>query len=550
MRVNASHRIALLVTIGVAAAVSEAQDSSSKPAVNTITGVVREAGSGRPVEGARVVSMLQSGSPPSAAGGRFAAETDSEGRYSLTGFPIGEYTVYVLAKGRGMQKSVSIAAPAGVDAKLDFEVVAQTAIAGRVEDEHGQPLPGIKVSLITREYEGGVLRLSVKNVVTTTDDGSYEFTNVDPDRAWLIRAEAASIHELPVSRVPLNPKTRKRALVTTWYPGMPDSVGSTPITVKAGTRREGVDIRLLSSPNVCIAGLVEADGRPAALGFMVQDQAASNGQILGETGPDGKFRICNLYPGEYRITAGSIAGRRHTQGAFLGRETVLLGKRDATDVRVDVRPAVSIAGTAGFDEDPSQRPDCDKVSLTLMPLARYPIIGESLAASSSLPGRFSLGAIFRDDYVLAGFVTGAGCYIKDITYMGSSVLREPLRGSRIDTAQELHVVVGFNGASLRAVVKDADGKGLPDVNVVAIPEGADSEAQLATSLKRFRTDQTGTCNFGTLAPGKYRVLATPDPIDLTPESLRNLMQVTAKATEIELRPRQGQSLSLSPTRMQ
>ncbi len=171
-----------------------------------------------------------------------------------------------------------------------------------------------------------------------------------------------------------------------------------------------------------------------------------------------------------------------------------------------------------------------------------------LGASSTLPGQFSLPKVFIDDYIVEAFVSGPGCYIKDIRYAELNLLHEPLRANRVDRAQELRLIVGLDGASLGAIVKDAEGKGIPDLNVAAIPADVNSELQVGTLLKRVRTDQNGTCSFGTLAPGECRVLATPDPLDLTPESLRQIMEGTVAATQVELRPGQNQTLSLTPTR--
>src|SRR5262249_7471899 len=114
---------------------------------------------------------------------------------------------------------------------------------------------------------------------------------------------------LGFSEAPANPKLRKQAFVPTYYPNVAEPEGAAPIVLRAGERREGLDIRLLRAPAYCISGVLEggtthfsitrsefSGGMPAGGGMVT---VAPGGKV----GPDGKFRVCDLRRGTYRITA-------------------------------------------------------------------------------------------------------------------------------------------------------------------------------------------------------------------------------------------------------
>lgn len=156
--------------------------------------------------------------------------------------------------------------------------------------------------------------------------------------------------------------------------------------------------------------------------------------------------------------------------------------------------------------------------------------------------------ILLDDYVVHAHCTGAGLYVKDVTYGGSSVMREPLDASRMRHGAEFRIVCGAGGASLDATVADKDGKGVPDISVVAVPADAVSASQMSTAIAWTQTDQNGQCSLTGLALGKYRVLAVAKTVEMTPETLGALSSaLPSKAEDVELGADQRASVLLAPS---
>jgi hypothetical protein len=540
--------MAVLLTL-----VAASGQNGTPEALHSITGVVREVGSGKPVPNGQVFTFthasFSSGATSLQSNSRkIKAETDANGNYVLAGLPDGRYSVTAFARGLFRSEQVTVA---GSDVTLGFDVPAGATISGRVEDAHGEPLPGAAVDLFSKEYQAGVLRLVTNNHTTANDAGEYEFHNVDSDRAWFIVAQRGERPGSAVSAVPREIAARRPVLVPTWFPGSPSPDEASPVTVREAGRTEAVDIRLLESPNWCIEGTLETSSGPAALWFFLAWSSISNPMpmLSQQTASDGRFRMCGLYPGAYELSAArfSSPGDKEIAPPLFASTEVVLGKKDVTGIRLVVQPGLLTEGKAVFDTADQNSQPGGRASLFLDPIGRYSFLGEKTGGNTSVPGEFSL-PIVLDDYVVHAHCAGAGLYVKDVTYGGSSVLRAPLSGSRMRRGAEFQIVCGAGAASLDAIVADKDGKGLSDMSVVAVPSDAVSASQMSTAIAWTQTDQNGQCSLTGLPPGKYRVLAVAKTVEGTPEALGALSSaLLSKAKDVEVGPNQRSSVLLAPS---
>jgi len=73
-----------------------------------------------------------------------------------------------------------------------------------------------------------------------------------------------------------------------------------------------VDIRMSSSPSYCIDATLRAGGSGAQMRFTLADEEIyrigspfqpTAGQRTGESGADGRIRVCDLYPGQFQLAA-------------------------------------------------------------------------------------------------------------------------------------------------------------------------------------------------------------------------------------------------------
>src|SRR5207302_9158669 len=149
-----------------------------------ISGRVVTADSGRPVKRARVLA-----SAAELAGGR-GTLTDDTGAFELADLPAGRYTVVASKTGfitlsfgqrRPMQAGTPLQLTDGQELKgVDFSLPRGGAIAGRILDEDGEPMPGASVRVMRYQYQQGDRRLVQAGGGQTDDKGQYRVWGLMP----------------------------------------------------------------------------------------------------------------------------------------------------------------------------------------------------------------------------------------------------------------------------------------------------------------------------------------------------------------------------------
>ncbi|MBZ5618259.1 MAG: carboxypeptidase regulatory-like domain-containing protein [Acidobacteriia bacterium] len=545
----------LLPALTLCAVVALAQDPkpNSAPAPGSVSGSVTAAGTGTPMPDVEI--YVNRGGPRVGH-----AVTDAQGRYVLRGLEPGQYRISANAPGPGGRigggpfavRQVDLQAGQDLES-FDFHLVLPGRIAGKVVDQNKEPVPGLAVFLVAREYVSGALRAVFTGAASTDDQGEYLLERVQAGRAYLVLAQRRYRRLDAISDAPADPRLRRPAVVPTYYPNSRSMDGAQALVLSSGELREGVDIRLVRAPSFCLEGVVEGGSGPADLHFEIGETQPTSGtsgnggfystQPGGTPGPDGKIRICDLHQGDYELTVHQYAKETFGAAPFFGSTVVTVADRDVQNVRVIARPRIPLAGEVVWD-GPAPDPPLDaKLTLRLQAITRT----ERGSVDATIPGEFSLpGGLLMDDFGLQVSEVPKGVYIKDITYGGHSILYEPLRlGSAMGDAG-LRIVLARDGGTASARVTDKDGNPVPECSIVMIPASAANEATIAAALTTGKTDLRGTWTSASLAPGKYFVLATSDTIDRSPESIAKLWASRTRAQEVDLNPNATATLTLTP----
>jgi hypothetical protein len=507
------------------------------PPTASVSGVIRDASTGAPMPD--VVVSYRS----------VQATTDAQGRYVLRNLPPEQVRITAVGpsevRGFGPRVNRLVTLSPGQELTgIDLLIRGHGQISGKIVDQNKEPVPGVSVRLIAREYSLGTLRYVFAGGAQTNDLGEYVLNNVQSGRAYLLQVQRGYFKLGPISESPANPKLRKPAVVPTYYPGTATLEGAQALILSPSERREGVDLRVLRTPSYCIEGTLQSGSGPEALSFGIAENqptsgASGNGATFfatpgTTTGPDGKIRICDLHPGDYTITVSSQA--IDDMPPFFGTATVSIIDQDVSKLLVAAHPRVTIPGEIVWEGTPPDPPVSSMLSVNTRPITRAPFRGEFRGAKASIPGPFSLDNVFMDEYSLQITDVPAGVYIKDVTYGGHNVLREPLRpGSAVGEAG-LRIVLARDGGSVSAKVADKDSKPIADAQVVVMPASVASEGALAAAMVSGQTDQNGTWSSALLPPGKYYVIATQFPVDKTPECIGKLWRSRNNAEEVEIGP--------------
>ena len=533
------------------------QTPPDAPLPGSVSGTVLDAGTGTPLPGAAV--FFNQGSR-----NQIKVEADSQGVYELRGLPAGSQriTARIPVDGRpfGPYKTRSvIVVPGQTTTGIDFRIRMAATVSGRILDENKEPMPGVSVLLIAREYKFGEIYYVYAAASSTNDLGEYT-VRADAGRGYLVMAQRRRFRIPAIADTPGDPKFRRLVPATTYYPSSPDISGAQPVTMRPGEVREAVDIQMPRVPGYCAAGVLELNGRPSDLQFTIAEARPTSGasgdgamfmsSMYSTTGPDGKFRVCDLQPGQYTMTA-SPTGSEPT---FFSAVDFSITDHDLETMKVAPVGKLAVPGEVVLEgkteAQPSTTQNSAKLNLLLSPLTRAPFRSEMDAASArpAIPGEFIFDGILMDDYSLR--VTGMpkDNYLRDITYNGRSILYDRLRPGSAAGGAGIRVILAAGGGKISAKVADANGTPVPEVWVYVLPGEVSSEGMLAAAFVSGEADQNGSWTSNSLAPGKYFVVALQDSLYKSPEDMTKLWQLRSKGQEVELGAGQTASVTLAVSR--
>lgn len=464
--------------------------------------------------------------------------TDAKGYYKLVGLKPGPFQISLRGERVWPELAVrAVTVEAGKELTgVDLRIRLDGDISGRVVDQNKEPVGGMPVRAIGREYyAGGLHYFADTGSATTNDRGEYVLRNVRAGRALLLLVEKHKLYEGPISEAPADPKMRKPAYRATYYPNADSVEAATFVTLRSGERREGMDIQVLRSAGYCINATLMVESAPASLDFKVTDEltssanmipgSASSGPTGVSSGPDGKIRICDLYPGQFRIAALRRAG---TLPAVFGATGVTIGREDVQNVRVIAGEPIVVPGEVAWEGIP--RDGADKAQFSLQTPT---VTNDSMPSSRPrypIPGPFSFSALRAVEHLLQPGIgppnAFPNAYVKDITYGVSSVLHQTFRASSEGT---LRVTVANDGGFVKASAPAG-------TQILILPGTAATEAALADAMVSGQADLTGNFTSRSLAPGKYYVLATNDLIDHTPECIANIRRARNRGQDVDVGP--------------
>jgi hypothetical protein len=243
------------------------------------------------------------------------ALSDDQGRFQLTNLPQGEWRVTVSKGGyftwqpgqrRPFEPPPPITLTRGQRISADVHLSRGGVITGRVSDESGEPLAGLRVRVYRAKMVGGYRRLEDVGAADQTDDtGAYRIFGLPPGDYYV----GASLRMAPPDSVV------QTTYSPTYYPGTGELAQAQRIRVDLGTESTAM-FPLLPVRSVNVTGTVlTSSGGPANAFLNLVSEAAEFGTPLGIGGvtqPDGTFTIPDVPPGRYLLNA-SLRGDGPTE---------------------------------------------------------------------------------------------------------------------------------------------------------------------------------------------------------------------------------------------
>jgi hypothetical protein len=504
----------------------------------SIAGQVVRAGTGEPLKKARVVLRKPEGRDPP-----YLAVTDPHGQFLIKDIEPGRYRLLVARNGYVRQEygqkspnrpGITLALAPGQQVRdLLFRLIPAGVITGRVYDEDGEPVAGVRVFALMYRYHEGKRQLFPVRPGTTDDRGEYRLHGLPPDR-YYVSATYSEEMEWQIAGAGMESGIRSESTAPeegyapTYYPGTNDPARATPLELSTGAGLTGIDFILLPTRTVRLRGRVfnSITGKPGR-GIMLWIVPRSSAGMflmmdkrLRVEDPEGKFEFRSVPPGSYILSAEWYDGEKD----YSSRLPIEVGGVSIDGIELLIEPGFDVPGRVHVEtpprpqaqssdethregSGPSQsvgQADLGDLGIYLELRDDLPFFGRSGAGRVKGDGTFTLQNVSRGEYRVNLWRLPEDYYLKSARFGGDDVLEEGLTVSGPPKGS-LDLVLSAAGGRIEGTVLDEEKKAFSGATVVLVPGARHRERR--ELFKTTTTDQYGRFTLRGISPGEYKLFA-------------------------------------------
>src|SRR5262245_33399075 len=534
-----------LILAMTAAPSAQPQAQAVPPGTATLRGHVFAADNGQPLRNAQVqlirVAEVRQGS---------TATTDANGAYEFTELRAGRYTIAVskgsfvtVAYGQkrptDTPKPIEIAERQLVE-RIDVSLPRGGAIAGRIVDDLGEPIPGVTVSAERAVATQPRSLMPTGRTGTTDDLGEFRLFGLGAGEYFVVAA-------WPVSANATGSPRDRLAYAPTYFPGTTSVAEAQPVPIVAGETVSDVSMMLTTIRAARVTGTVTgADGKPMTPAIVsVSQNGGLDLRATTPVRPDGTFAIAGLPPGDYALRAQRSGD---TDFAEQATTTLSVNGGDVGDVQlVAARPAVVIGRVIVDAAAGGRLPRTMLVSL--FPMGVTGILPPSRPARIAVDGTFELrstpGRVRLVVHQVG--VVSSEWRIRAVRLNGADVTSTGIEVKPGEHLSEVELEVTNRVASVSGIVTDSRGDVPKDYTAIVFPQDRDQWLVVNFFQQIARPDQNGRFQISNLAPGEYFVVAV-DRFDLSQSSFLGFFErMRDKASKVSLAEGETKTIELKLT---
>jgi hypothetical protein len=467
--------------------------------------------------------------------GAFSFPTVEPGRYTLTGDRAGYAKQPYGARGSSSTGAV-LTLTAGQEMKdLVFKLVPNAVVSGRVLDEDGDPMGKAAVIVLRPGYLRGRKQYTEAGEAMVGATGEYSIS-VTAGHYLLAAASMASLAAGLQGSSSQPPADGPEATYgTVFYARSPDETGAAPVDAAAGAELRGMDITMSKVKAFRVRGkLAEPQPGKTTLAVLTPRGASAAGALamkMVRVQPDGTFEFTGVTPGQWLLRA---AGET---GASASLQVVTVEDKHISGVVVPFAPMGEVSGVITVEgKDPV---NLKGIQVTLDGVEAGKSGGQAQAGED---GKFTVKSLMPDRYQVRISNAPANVYLKSVRY-GNQDATDDGADMTGGISGTLEVAVNPNGAEIDGVVAADDGKPMPGVTVVLIPN-----SRRYLLFRSDATDQNGAVRFQGVPPGDYKLLAWEDVVSgawCDPEFLKPF-ESQAEAVTVQENGRKSVTLKAIP----
>jgi protocatechuate 3,4-dioxygenase beta subunit len=496
-------------------------------------------------------------------GGNYTASTDADGRFHIENVVPGPYRIFIERTGfvgvneHGLKSDVNVFTVQAGQAVEDllFRMVPTAVISGRITDEDGDPMSGVRV-IALKKKPGKSTRESV-GTEATNDLGEYRLAGLFPGQYWIVAMPPPDFRDYEKQEKSFGgegqPDTR---YVNTYYPGTSDAMLASSVTLKAGDEMP-VNFALVPARTYRVRGIitgVTAAQKPSVELFSkAGDSYRAN---ANEIGPDGQFEVRGVAPGSYVVRASTPTESQ----SFTARQDVSVVAADVDGVKLTPQSSFTLAGHLRIEGSATADLTQYSANLRQAELPEDPgffMSQEFFGTNAPVDrlGNFEWKNVNPGNYTVQVYGgDGHGFFLKSVKLGG----RDIATGFTASGPATLDLLVSTKGGTVEGAVVDAaiekavekDGNEVHPVanaTVVAVPE--EKYRKLPDRFGIGSTDQHGHFTIRGIAPGSYTIYAWQDLEDgvwRDPDFLKS-QEANGTAVKVGESSHQTVELKLSPT---
>jgi hypothetical protein len=452
--------------------------------------------------------------------------TDADGLYEFTELPAGRYNIFVTRSGFvslqfGQRRPFESGRPldvgnAQIVEKIDFALPRGGVIAGRVTDEVGEPLAGIRMQAMRYQYlpSGQRQLVPVSGMmmaygITTNDLGEFRLYSLMPGTYIVSAAPAEMGMMMTTPSGPASAPTDGHGI--TYYPGTINVDEAQGITVGIAEVANAA-FALVPQRMTRVSGLVrDSQGKPLAganLMLRTQSEGAMMMRSAAMAGPDGRFTLANVPPGEHFIEVVVRGGSEESASVPISS-----AGQEITDLVITTNPGKTISGEVTFEGAPAGLKFLRVNASAADPGAPPPTrIYDDKQGTVDENGRFQIRGLTGGRVVFNAFPAMPGgaapqLSVKSVMIDGENFTDVPFDLSTAKEDTKIQIVMTDKQTTIAGTVRNTRGEQVIDYTAVMFPAQAKEGVLAARYMRAVRPDQQGRFQARGLPPGDYLAVA-------------------------------------------
>jgi hypothetical protein len=476
--------------------------------------------------------------------------TDEQGRWELKDLPAGRFTLTATKAGYvtlqyGQRRPFEQGRPLDIQDNqtlnnVNFNLPRGSVIAGRINDEFGEPVADASVVAMRYRYFNGQRRLVPVGRWDQTDDGgNFRIFGLAPGEYFLSATLRGGF------MMPAVESTSRSGYAPTYFPGTPSEQQAEKVSVAIGSEVTGISFSLLPVRTARITGTaVDSEGRPMAGAFVtiIETTGGGGGFMMSfgggnRVGENGHFTLTDIAPGEYTLSAREMGpGRREGEDSETAETKIVVSGEDISGVSLIGTRGGSIKGQVSFD---TQQPDSIKPgSVSIWVTPKDPMgspgffMGPGNRDTLNDDWSFEMRAM-KGPVLLRAGRTPPGYTLKAVYFNNQDVTDSGINFKPGESISGVQVVLTAKSSTVSGNVTDARSQPVMDYAAIVFAEDSAKWGFMSRYVHMARPDQQGAFQVKELPPGRYLAAAVDyleEGEETNPETLERLRNTATPFT--------------------